>query len=93
LAEAFGKALLAAETAIILPIYPARETPIEGVTSQLIVDAARRMGHKRISLLPDRSMVVEAVKEVAQPGSMVLTVGAGDVYKLAPMIHAGLIAS
>jgi UDP-N-acetylmuramate--alanine ligase len=90
LATEFGRALLGAETAIVLPIYPARESAIPGVTSELIVNAARDMGHKHIIGLPDRSLVVEAVREFAKEGDMVLTIGAGDVYKLAPMILEGL---
>lgn len=90
LATEFGRALLAAETAVVLPIYPAREAPIEGVSSALIVEAARDMGHKRVIGLADRSEVVGVVREVAGPGDMVLTIGAGDVYKLAPLIFDGL---
>lgn len=90
LAKEFGRALLAAETAIVLPIYPARESPIEGVTNQLIVDAAREMGHKNIVGLEDRNLIVEAVRNAAKPGDMVLTIGAGDVHKLGSMIIQGL---
>jgi len=90
LASEFGRALLAAETAIVLPIYPAREQPIEGVTNQLIVDAARKMGHKNVIGLDDRSKVVEVVRGILKSGDMLLTIGAGDVYKLAPMIMEGL---
>ncbi len=90
LAKEFGRALLAAETAIILPIYPARESPIEGVTNELIVDAARELGHKHVIGLDDRSKVIEVVRAIIQPGDILLTIGAGDVYKLAPMIIEGL---
>lgn len=90
LAKEFGRALLAAESAIVLPIYPAREQPIEGVNHRLIVEAAREMGHKNIIGLDDRSDVTQTVKSIVKSGDMVLTIGAGDVYKLAPMIVEGL---
>ncbi|MCF7811756.1 UDP-N-acetylmuramate--L-alanine ligase [bacterium] len=90
MAEEFGRSLLGADTAIVLPIYPAREKPIQGVTSRLIVDEARNIGHKHIHYLEDRSLVAEKVREIANPGDFVLTIGAGDVYKLAPMILDGL---
>jgi len=90
LATEFGRALMAADNAIVLPIYPARETPLEGVSSRLIVDAARRMGHKRIRYLEDKNRLAEEVLKVVKPGDMLLTVGAGDVYKLAPQIIAAL---
>jgi UDP-N-acetylmuramate--alanine ligase len=90
MAEEFGRSLLGADTAIVLPIYPAREKPVEGVTSRLIVDEARKIGHKNIHYLEDRSKVAEKVREFAKSGDFVLTIGAGDVYKLAPMILEGL---
>ncbi len=90
LAEEFGRALLGAETALVLPIYPAREKPIEGVSSRMIVDAARNMGHKRAYYLEDRSTVADKVRELVHAGDFVITLGAGDVYKLAPMILEGL---
>lgn len=90
LAEQFGRALLGAETALVLPIYPAREKPIEGVSGRLIVDAARKMGHKRIYYLEDRSHVADKVKQLAKRGDFVITVGAGDVYTLIPLIIEGL---
>lgn len=90
LAEEFGRALLGADTALVLPIYPAREEPIAGVSSRLIVDAARSMGHKRVYYLEDRSLVAERIRELAEKGDIVITIGAGDVYKLAPMILEGL---
>ncbi len=90
LAKEFGQALMGADVAIVLPIYPAREEPIHGVTSALIVEAAKKMGHKNIVGLPDRSFVVEAVRQAAGPNDMVLTIGAGDVHRLAPMILEGL---
>ena len=90
LAREFGRALLAAETVLVLPIYPARESPMEGVTSRLIVDAAREMGHKNIYYLEDRSQVASRVRELVKPGDLCLTLGAGDVGKLAPQILEAL---
>ena len=90
LAEEFGRALLSAEIALVLPIYPAREEPIEGVSSRLIVDAARHAGHKRIFQLEDRSKTADRVRELVKPGDMVITIGAGDVYTLAPLIVESL---
>lgn len=86
LATEFGRALLGADIAMVLPIYPAREAPIEGVTSKLIYDAAKELGHKNIIDVKDRNEVPAMIKKLAHKGDMVLTVGAGDIYKLAPII-------
>jgi UDP-N-acetylmuramate--alanine ligase len=90
LAPGFGQALMRADTALVLPIYPAREDPIEGVTSRLIVDAAKALGHQHIYYLEDKSRVAQEVKRLTQPGDMILTVGAGDVNRLAPQILEAL---
>ncbi len=90
LAEEFGRALLGSETALVLPIYPAREEPIEGVSARMIVDAARNMGHERAYYLENKALVIDKVRELVSEGDIVITIGAGDVYKLAPMIIDGL---
>ncbi|TLP98358.1 UDP-N-acetylmuramate--L-alanine ligase [Nesterenkonia salmonea] len=71
----FGAALNAADTAIVLDIYPAREKPIVGVTAELL-------GHPVLS----RSEAAAAVANAAEPGDIVLTIGAGDVTYLATEI-------
>lgn len=78
-AAEFGQALNAADTAAVLEIYPAREKPIPGVSAQLL-------GHPVLS----RSAAVEAVTAAAEPGDMVLTMGAGDITSLAPDILTAL---
>ncbi len=90
LADQFGRALLGAETAIVLPIYPAREDPIEGVSSHLIYQAARDHGHKDVHYLEDKSKTVDFLKSTVESNDMVLVLGAGDVYRLAPEIMTGL---
>ncbi len=90
LAEQFGQALLKADKAIVLPIYPAREDPIEGVTGRLIYDAARDFGHKDVAYLEDRSKIVDLIKNVSEPNDMILVIGAGNVHLLAPDIIEGL---
>lgn len=86
MAEEFGKALLGADVAYVLPIYPAREQPLPGVTSGLIVDAAVRQGHRQVYSVADRPMAVDMVKAAVRPGDMVIVMGAGDVYRLGPVI-------
>ncbi|WP_326596073.1 UDP-N-acetylmuramate--L-alanine ligase [Streptomyces sp. NBC_01803] len=89
LAAEMGEALALADASVVLDIYPAREDPIPGVTSALIVDAARahgadvRAGH-------GKDAVPEVVAGMAGPGDVVLTMGAGDVTELGPKILARL---
>ncbi|MEN3586118.1 UDP-N-acetylmuramate--L-alanine ligase [Streptomyces sp. ZYX-F-203] len=84
-----GRALALADAAAVLDIYPAREDPIPGVTSELIVTSARAAGAD-VTPLHDRDAVPETVAGMSKPGDLVLTMGAGDVTDLAPRILESL---
>ncbi|HLU97120.1 MAG TPA: UDP-N-acetylmuramate--L-alanine ligase [Thermobifida alba] len=86
-AAEFAAALTKADEVVVLGIYAAREDPEPGVTSELITD---RVGHDRVYHRPDREAAVECVAQVARPGDIVLTMGAGDVTELGPAILAAL---
>lgn len=84
--EEFAKALLTSDMLIIAKIYPAREQPIPGVTSAMISDASSRFGHKNVQYVEDAAQIPGIVAKFAQPGDVVLTMGAGDIYRTAPKI-------
>ncbi|WP_029391496.1 UDP-N-acetylmuramate--L-alanine ligase [Streptomyces xiaopingdaonensis] len=84
-----GRALALADASVVLPIYPAREDPLPGVTSGLVVEAALGAGAD----VTETSGPEEAVGVVAgmtKPGDLVLTMGAGDVTELGPQLLARL---
>lgn len=85
LGKEMGQALALADASVVLDIYPAREDPIPGVTSTLIIDAARIAGAD-VTAVSDKSEVPETVAGMAKPGDLVLTMGAGDVTDLGPRI-------
>jgi len=82
-AEAFGRALLGADRVVVTAIYPAREEPIEGVTGELVVAAARAAGHRRVEYVEDFRQAPELLAGEVRPGDLVLTLGAGSIYRLA----------
>jgi UDP-N-acetylmuramate--alanine ligase len=84
-AQEFAEALNLADTALVLDIYPAREDPIPGVTSQLIADHLDHGGR----LVAARDAVA-ALTAAAGPGDIVLTAGAGDVTAYGPQIVEAL---
>jgi UDP-N-acetylmuramate--alanine ligase len=86
-AAEFADALNAADTALVLDIYPAREDPIPGVSSQLIGDRLSDGGR-----LVSADDAVRAVVADAAPGDIVLTAGAGDVTAYGPLIVEALQA-
>lgn len=77
----FGGAFMNADVLIVTDIYPARERPIQGVTGELISDAARQFGHKNVHYVPDKADVPATLQELVQPGDIVITMGAGDIYQ------------
>ncbi|KQV20622.1 UDP-N-acetylmuramate--alanine ligase [Kitasatospora sp. Root187] len=89
LAEEMGQALALADASVVLDIYPAREDPVPGVTSELIIDAARRAGAD-VRAEHVFAAAPGVLAGLARPGDLLLTMGAGDVTNLGPEIVACL---
>jgi UDP-N-acetylmuramate--alanine ligase len=85
LGKEMGEALGLADSSVVLDIYPAREDPIPGVTSELIIEAARAAGAD-VQAVHDKAEVPAVVAGMTEPGDLVLTMGAGDVTDLGPRI-------
>jgi len=81
-AAELASALMGAEVAVVLPIYPAREQPIPGVDSTLVIDEANRLGHPCVveGLAPGEART--QLNEILRAGDVLLTIGAGDVDML-----------
>lgn len=88
-AREFGEALLAADVVLVLPIYPAREQPISGVTHELVVEAAHASGHRRVFGAASFPEALAALNDLLRPGDVLLTMGAGDVVRLGESWLAG----
>jgi UDP-N-acetylmuramate--alanine ligase len=87
-AAEFGVALGLADVAVVLDVYAAREDPEPGVTGRLVADAVPG-GARYVPLAAD---IPRAVAAIAEPGDLVLTMGAGDVTRLGPLILAEIAA-
>jgi UDP-N-acetylmuramate--alanine ligase len=79
--EEFGKSFLLSDVLIVTDVYPAREEPIQGVTGELIVNAARQFGHKDAHYLPDKNQTPAFLRSIVKEGDIVITMGAGDIWK------------
>ncbi len=88
LAEEFGRALLFADRAVVTAIYPSREKPMPGVSAELVVAAARRSGHRSVEPCADWRQAAEQLAGHVRPGDAILTLGAGDIYRLGEMLVA-----
>jgi UDP-N-acetylmuramate--alanine ligase len=83
LLEEFGRAFVLADHVIVTEIFAAGESPIPGIDGRRVADALVRHGHPSVDHEADLSKVPARLAECVRPGDMVLTLGAGDVFKVA----------
>jgi UDP-N-acetylmuramate--alanine ligase len=89
LLEQFSAAFRDADTVTVLPIYAASETPIPGVTAELL---ANKIEGPQVEFAPDFAAALAGVTGKAAKGDLILTLGAGSVSQLAAQILAALEA-
>ncbi|HVT70533.1 MAG TPA: Mur ligase family protein, partial [Trebonia sp.] len=99
-AAEFGAALGLADEAVVLDVYAAREDPEPGVTGRLVADAVPRDPGSgspgsgspgsgcTVHYVPDFADVPKLVAALAAPGDLVLTMGAGDITRMGPLVLA-----
>jgi UDP-N-acetylmuramate--alanine ligase len=66
----------------VLDIYPAGEKPIPGVTAQQLVERMAALGFPRARYAPSEQAVVQGILADLRSGDLVLTVGAGNVWRI-----------
>lgn len=79
--EEFGAALSTADVVVVTDVYGARETPVPGVTGELIADAAKAAGAE-VHYVPHRADLADFLLARVSEGDLVLTMGAGDITLL-----------
>lgn len=87
LATSFAEALSQADEVMLLDVFPAGEAPIEGVSSQLIVDQIDPDKHAQVV---NDEYLTSGFISTLQPGDLVLVLGAGSIWKQAPLIVKAL---
>jgi UDP-N-acetylmuramate--alanine ligase len=90
LIDEFCNAFTGADSVIVLPIYAASEEPIPGITAQAL---AEKIPGDCIHFAPDFPAAIASVVAAAREGDLILTLGAGSVSQLAPLILAALQTS
>ena len=86
LMEEFTTAFADADSLFVLDIYAASEKPIEGITSEALAREIRAKSGRDAQYAGSFTDAADAVANIAQPGDMILTLGAGSVSQLGPMI-------
>lgn len=80
--EEFLTAFDGVDRLILTEIYPAGEEEIPGVRSELLYRAIKRRTHMEIQIVPNKDDIVKELLPKLKAGDMVLTLGAGDIYKV-----------
>jgi UDP-N-acetylmuramate--alanine ligase len=80
--EEFARAFYDAEVVLLSDIYAASEDPIPGVTAQALVEETEKYGHRNVRYIGPVEQGAAALIDVVQPGDLVLTLGAGSVWKV-----------
>ena len=80
--ENFARSFLISDVLLVTDVYPAREEPIAGVTGELITNMAKSMGHENVYWVEDKKRLVAAMKALVEPGDLVITMGAGDIWRI-----------
>lgn len=89
--EQFSRAFPEADQVIITDIYsPAGEKQIEGVSSGKLVELIRKNSHASAEYIATKEEVLEVLKERVAPGDLVITMGAGDIWKVADALAKSL---
>jgi UDP-N-acetylmuramate--alanine ligase len=78
----FTRSFYQSDMLVVLPIYAASEKAIKGVDSQSLFEEIRAHGHKDVVFMPSFKTAVSHLKQTLTGGDILLTLGAGDVYKL-----------
>ncbi len=78
----FARALSLADICVLVDIFPARERPIEGVTSELIATEGKAQGVGQWRYVGPKEAAVEALAGLAHPGDIVITMGAGSITRI-----------
>lgn len=86
LVRAFNRA----DVLLLADVYAAGEAPIEGASSEALAEAIRAHGHRDAHWVGPRSAVADAIMERVEEGDVVITLGAGDITRVAPEIMARL---
>ncbi len=92
LMDEFASCFEGCDRVYVLDIYPASELPIPGVTSRRLVERMRELGSDQARYADSEQAVVDEVLSEVRPGDLILTIGAGSVWRVAETLAEGLKA-
>ena len=89
LRDRFQSSFTGVSELILLPIYPAGETPIPGVSSENLIEGIKGNGTTSVRMAADFGQAAKIARELLHPGDLLVTIGAGDVYRVGELAGGG----
>jgi UDP-N-acetylmuramate--alanine ligase len=86
LMEDFTRSFNNSDVLVVLPIYAASEAPIAGVSGQMLGDCIRAHGHRNVTFMSSIEDCIDHLEKNLAPGDLLLTLGAGDVFRVGEMV-------
>lgn len=80
--EEFSRCFADCDQLILTDIYSAGEFPIDGVSGASLADAVTAATKQQVTFIPTLPKVEEYLFSIAEPGDLIMTVGAGDIFKV-----------
>ncbi|WP_084577653.1 UDP-N-acetylmuramate--L-alanine ligase [Sporomusa malonica] len=80
LRQEFGSAFAPADMLILTDVYSAGEQPIPGISGETLKDEVERQTNQRVTYIPDKDKIARYLAEIVEPGDLVMTMGAGNIY-------------
>lgn len=91
--EEFGSAFAAADLLILTDVYAAGEEPIAGVSGETIKKEVEERTKQPVTYIADRTKIARYLAEVVEPGDLVITMGAGNIYQTGEELVERLLQS
>ena len=86
----FANAFQDASAVFVTEIYAASEAALAGVTGESVAEMVRGAGHPKVHYEPTLGRLRTAVNSILEPGDLVITLGAGDIHRVAQHLAQGL---
>lgn len=87
----FGSAFSSSDILVLTDIYAAGETPIPGITGEVLKEEVENQTGKKVIYISDKDKIARYLKEIVEPGDLVITMGAGNVYRVGEELIENLV--
>ena len=86
----FGQSFTNADLLVLTDIYSAGEKPLEGVSTELIIEEASQNSNQEIIYIKEKENISDYLKKIIMPGDLIITMGAGDIFKIGEELKESL---